>query len=113
MSSDALEEVERVIGRGGDADEVLRNVVSALHRRLGRYVRISFVETGRLVPGPAAGEETETTTFPISFQGRHVADLEAGGEVSAADGALLEHVASLVAPYALVGWDTGGEEWAP
>lgn len=27
--------------------------------------------------------------------------------------ALLERVATLVSPSALVGWDTGGEEWAP
>ena len=114
MTADALAEVERVLERGGEADEVLREVVSVLHDRLGRYVRISFVEGDGLAPGPAAGEEASTTTaFPISFQGRHVADLEAGGEPAPADRAVLEHVADLLSPYALVGWDTGGEAWTP
>jgi hypothetical protein len=111
--SGALEAVERVLNRGGEADDVLRQVVAILHERLGRYVRISFVESDRVVPGPAMGAETATTAFPIAFQGRRVADLEAGGEPTEEDRALLERVAILVSPYALVGWDTGGEEWTP
>ena len=109
----ALDAVERIVSGGGEADEVLRRVVAVLHERLGRFVRISFVEADGLVPGPAAGEEAETTPFPITFQGNQVAALEAGGELSAEDAALLEEVATLVSPYALVGWDTGGEEWTP
>jgi hypothetical protein len=108
-----LEAVERVLDHGGEADDVLRRVVSLLHDRLGGFIRISFVEAGALVPGPAAGEEAETTPFPVSFQGSRVADLEAGGRLTPEDAALLEHVASLVSPYALVGWDTGGEDWTP
>ena len=111
--SGALEAVERVLDRGGEADDVLRQVVAILHERLGRYVRISFVEGNGLAAGPAAGAETETTAFPIAFQGRRVADLEVGGDLSSEDTALLERVAILVAPYALVGWDTAGEEWTP
>jgi hypothetical protein len=111
--SGALEAVERVLNRGGEADDVLRQVVTILHERLGRFVRISFIEAGALVAGPAAGEQSETTAFPVSFQGSRVADLEAGGELSAEDETLLARVATLVSPYALVGWDTGGEEWAP
>ena len=109
----ALEAVERVLNRGGEADDVLRQVVTILHERLDRYVRISFVETDSLVPGPAAGDETETTAFPIAFQGSRVAELEVGGALTDEDRALLERVAILVSPYALVAWDTGGEEWTP
>ncbi len=109
----ALEEVERVVDRGGDADDVLRDVVATLHEQLGRFVRISFVENDRLSPGPAAGEESETTSVPIEFEGRRVAELELGGAASDDEHALLERVAMLLSPYALVGWDTGGEEWAP
>jgi hypothetical protein len=108
-----LQEVEGVVSEGGDADDILRRVVSILHARLGRFMRITFVEADELVPGPAAGHETETTAFPISFQGRHVADLEAGGELSSVERALLERVAAILSPYALVGWDTGGKEWTP
>ena len=109
----ALEAVERVLDSGGEADDVLRQVVAILYVRLGSFVRISFVESDSLVPGPAAGEETPTAAFPIAFQGNRVADLEAGGELTDEDRALLERVAVLVSPYALVGWDTGGEQWNP
>jgi hypothetical protein len=112
-NSGALEAIERVLNRGGEADDVLRQVVTILHERLGRYIRISFVEADDLLPGPAAGDETATTAFPIAFQGRRVADLEAGGELTSPDRVLLERVALIVSPYALVGWDTGGEEWTP
>lgn len=111
--SEALQAVERVIDGGGEADEVLREVVAILHARLGRFLRISFVEDGGLVPGPAAGEETEVTPFPVTFQGSRVADIEASGPHSAEDEALLQRVATLIAPYALVGWDTGGQAWMP
>ena len=110
---DAVEAVERLLNQGGDADDVLRAVVAVLHERLERFCRISFVEADDLVPGPAAGDEAETTAFPISWEGRRVADLEIGGELGEADRALIERIALLVAPYALVGWDTGGEQWAP
>jgi hypothetical protein len=111
--SGALEAVERVLNRGGDADEVLRRVVAIVHERLGRFVRISFVEPEEPAPGPAAGEETATVAFPIAFQGNRVADLELGGELTEEDRALAERVAILVSPYALIGWDTGGEKWTP
>jgi hypothetical protein len=111
--SGALEGIERVLNRGGEADDVLRQVVTILHERLDRFVRISFVESDVLVPGPALGEESATTAFPIAFQGSRVADLEAGGDLTDDDRALLERVAILVSPYALVGWDTLGEEWTP
>jgi len=109
----ALEAVERVLESGGEADDVLRQVVAILHERLGGFVRISFVEETVLVPGPAAGDETATTAFPIAFQGNHVADLEAGGELRDEDRALLERVVILISPHALVGWDTQGEVWNP
>jgi hypothetical protein len=111
--SDVLEAVEHLLDRGADADDVLRSVVALLHERLGRFVRVSFVEDGALVPGPAAGAEATTTAFPIRFEDAHVADLEAGGRLDDAERALLERVAALVAPYALVGWDTGGSAWEP
>jgi hypothetical protein len=111
--SGALDAVEQVVSRGGEADTVLREVVTVLHEHLDRFVRISFVEGEEMVRGPAAGEEVAATAFPIVFQGNRVADLEAGGELSLGEQAVLERVAVLVSPYALVGWDTGGEEWTP
>jgi hypothetical protein len=115
--SGALEAIDRILNRGGDADEVLRQVVAVLYDRLEgcSWVGISFVEAGELVLGPERGERTaEPTAIPISYDGNVVAEL---GLVSAgldAEGeAFLERVALLVSPHCLVGWDTGGEAWAP
>ena len=112
-TSAALEAIERVLSHGGDADDVLRDVVAILHERLGRFVRISFVEEETLAPGPEAGEETPGSSFQIVWNGRRVAELEVGGAATAEESALLERVATIVSPYALVGWDTGGRAWTP
>jgi hypothetical protein len=110
----ALEAVDRLINRGGEADEVLRAVVSALRERMGyRFVGIAFVEGGRMELGPAAGAQGRVTTgFPIVFQASPVGELRVE-PVPADDGerAFLERVATLVSPYCLVGWDTGGVPW--
>ena len=112
--SGALEAIERVLNRGGDADDVLREVVGILHERLDRFVRIGFVERDALVPGPAAGEPAPTNGFPIVYEGRRVADLEVAGELDEETRLLLGRVATLVSPYALVGWDEpGGWEDVP
>jgi hypothetical protein len=109
-----LEAVERLAHEGSEADDVLRSVVELLHERLGRFVRVSFVEEGTLVPGPAAGEEAAATTaVPVRFERAHVADLEVAGTPAAEDRALVERVAEIIAPFALVGWDTGGLGWEP
>ena len=109
----ALEQIERVVAGGGEADDVVREVVRILHEQLGRFVRLSFVEANRIVPGPAAGEPADTTAFPVRFGDAEVAELEVAGELSAGDRDLLERVATLIAEHALVAWDTGGEAWEP
>ncbi len=59
-ASGALEAVDRILNRGGDADDVLRQVVAALHERAGyAWAGILFVEGGDLVLGPQAGEPDE------------------------------------------------------
>ena len=110
-SSGALEAIERILTRSDDADEVLRDVVAALHSDYS-WVGISFVEGGELVIGPALGEQTvEPTRIPISYENKIVAEL--GVIADEIDRASLERVAVLIAPYCLVGWDTGGEAWSP
>jgi hypothetical protein len=109
----ALEAVDRILNRGGEADDVLREVVDVLVARGGcAWAGILFREQGELVLGPQAGEPrpSERTQLPVVFQGDHVAELAADG---CADRALLERVAVLVSPYCLVGWDTGGVPWDP
>jgi hypothetical protein len=110
-SGGALEAIERILDRGSDADEVLRDVVAVLHSDYS-WVGISFLEEGELVLGPALGEHTvQPTRIPISYENNVVAELGVIGDEI--DRALLERVAVLIAPYCLVGWDTGGEAWAP
>jgi len=111
----ALEAVDRLINRGGDADDVLRGVVHALPSRVGYdFVEIAFVEGDTLEPGPAAGSSAggEAYSVAIVFEGRVVGELQV--EPAPADPeerAFLERVATLVSPYCLVGWDTGGVPW--
>jgi putative methionine-R-sulfoxide reductase with GAF domain len=110
----ALDAVERILNRGGDTDDVLREVVSALHARL-RYgwVGIRFVEGDKLVLGPAEGVPGGAeTSVPIRYEGRAVAELAVVG-AAAGDAGLLERVATLISAHCLVGWDTGGTGWTP
>jgi len=112
----ALEGVDRLVNRGGEADDVLRAIVRTLSERIGySYVGIAFVEGDRLELGPAEGSPGGgALAFPIAFEGRRVGELRVepppeGDE----ERAFLERVATLIAPYCLVGWDTGGKRWEP
>ena len=110
--SASLEALDRILNRGGDADDVLREVVRVLAERYD-YAGIKFVEGERLVAGPATGTPDEAvTSWPISFQGMKVAELEVS-PMPAGDREFLERVTTIVSPYCLVGWDTGGEPWRP
>jgi hypothetical protein len=105
----ALEAVDRILNRGGDADDVLRSVLTAVHARGIRYARIRFVEEGGLVDGPSVGQETEAVTVPVHYQGDRIGELT----VATDDVAFAERLATLISAYVLVGWDTGGQDWAP
>jgi hypothetical protein len=112
----ALEAVDRILERGGDADDVLRQVVAVLHGMDDfSWIGISFVEEGELVLGPAQGERTaEPTAIPISYENNVVAELGVvAEELNTDERNFLERVALLISPYCLVGWDTGGESWSP
>jgi hypothetical protein len=112
-TSPALEAVESILGRGGDADDVLRRVVATLHERAGyAWAGVFFVEEGSLTLGPAAGEPdaSRRSQVPVFWQGNRIAELAVDGAPEE-DHAFLERVASLVSGHCLVGWDTGGEPW--
>jgi hypothetical protein len=117
MSStdEALEAVDRILTSGGDADDILREVVAALHAQVGyRWAGIFFLEDGELALGPQAGtpDEPRRTNVPVTWQGAPVAEL-AVDDAPEEDRMFLERVAVLVSGYCLVGWDTGGESWEP
>jgi hypothetical protein len=106
--------IEQIVAGGSDADDVLRDVVAALQQRYA-WVGISFVEEDELVLGPSQGERAgDPATIPISYEHNVVAELAVvATKLDDQDRALLERVAELIAPYCLVGWDTGGQAWSP
>jgi putative methionine-R-sulfoxide reductase with GAF domain len=109
----ALEAIDGILDRGGDADEVLRDVVGALTERAGyAWAGVFFTEEGVLQLGPQAGEpdESRRTTVDVVWSGARVAVLAVDG-ARVEDAAFLERVAVLVSGQCLVGWDTGGEPW--
>ena len=95
-SSGALEAVERILNRGGDAGDVLRQVVEVLHERTGSWVAIAFDSNVR---ASAGGEKPENhQRHPIVRQGQTVAELWTSAD---ADPALCARVALIVSPYCL------------
>jgi hypothetical protein len=109
----ALEALDRVLNRGGDADDVLRDVVRVLFE-LYAFVGIDFIEQGAVVSGPSLGERPDdATVLPVAFEAANVANLVVAWPHPEEDRAFLERVALLISPYCLVGWDTGGERWEP
>jgi hypothetical protein len=109
----ALEAIGLILDRGGDADEVLREVVCALEERAGyAWVGILFAEDGDLRLGPQSGEPdaARRSSVDVTWKGARVAVLAVDG-ATPQDVAFLERVAVLVAGHCLVGWDTGGEPW--
>ncbi len=112
-SAGALDAVDRILNRGGDADDVLRAVVAALVERGGcAWAGILFSEQGELVLGPEAGSQrpAERAQVPVVYAGARVAELVADG---CGRPAFLDRVALLISAYCLVGWDTGGVPWDP
>ena len=114
-TSGALDAIERIVDTGGDADDILRQVVASMHDDAGYpWAGIFFVEAGDLLLGPHAGtpDEPNRTSVPVTWQGDRIAELAVDGAPEE-DRALLERVAVLVSGHCLVGWDTGGESWEP
>ena len=97
-----------------DADDVLRAAVAGLGETYDS-AGIAFVEQDELVLGPATGPAPgQTFAVPILYEGAPVAELRvAPADLSPEQRASLEREAEALAPYCLVGWDTGGEAWAP
>ena len=113
MSTRVLLELDRILERGGEPDDVLRDVTVALAAEpTVAWAGIAFLEEGHLVLGPAAGDQDEERRrrVPIAYQGEQVGELWVDGE---ADQGLLEHIAARISAHVLIGWDTGGEGWEP
>ena len=113
MSARGLEAIDRIVNDGGDADDVLRAVVSALASEPGiDWAGVLFLESGALALGPVAGtaDQARRLQVPVSYQGTQVGQLAVDG---VADTAFLDGVATLISAHVLLGWDIGGEVWEP
>lgn len=83
----ALEAVDRIVNRGGAADDVLRETLAVLDK-LYPYAAIRFDD----------GHEASAERYPVEFQGTKVAELEVAG--AAPDDALfLRRAATLISAY--------------
>jgi hypothetical protein len=111
--------VQAIIDGGEEADDILRAALSAVHEGAGApWSAIAFVEEGQMALGPVIGTAPDEApapvlAVPIVYRGDTVAALWLGGEPERNLDPELERAAALLAPYCLVGWDTGGEEWIP
>ena len=108
-----IDEVERLLAAEESSDDALRRVVALLPERLDgcEWAGLAFAEGEELVPGPAAGRRAPgaaETAVDVVYEGLRVGRLAVSPQ---ADAAVLERVAALIAPYCLVGWDTGGVDW--
>ncbi|MDX6630521.1 MAG: hypothetical protein QOH00_2767 [Gaiellales bacterium] len=111
--------VQAIVEGGEEADEILRASLAAVHEAAGApWSAIAFVEEREMAVGPLLGRAPEGTpepalSVPIVYRGETVAGLWFGSEAPRELAADLSRVAALLAPYCLVGWDTGGEHWDP
>jgi hypothetical protein len=104
--------IDEIIARGGEPDEALRAVVSALVDEGCSWAGILFAEGDELVLGPQAGEPDPglRLQLPVEYGGARVAELVVDG---CSDTSRLADVAAKIGELCLVGWDTAGEPWAP
>jgi hypothetical protein len=113
------EHVQAIVDGGEEADDILRAALAAVHEGVGApWSAIAFVEERQMVLGPVIGTAPDDSpapalSIPIVYRGDTVAALWFGGTASDAVEGELARAAALLAPYCLVGWDTGGEEWIP
>jgi hypothetical protein len=113
VSADTAEAVRRIVEAGGDADDVLRACVTCLADEPDvSWAGVALAEDGALQLGPSLGapDPGHRRRVPILFQSEAVGELWVDGTI---DRATLDRVAALIAPFVLIGWDTGGEDWDP
>lgn len=112
--SGVLAHVERLVAEAEEADALLRAVVTTLAEAYPPACGIRFVEEGAWSLGPWSGpEQPIVSDVAVRYDDEIVAELVGAAPLDAAARATWERVADLIAPYCLVGWDTGGEDWEP
>jgi putative methionine-R-sulfoxide reductase with GAF domain len=113
VNVELLAEIDGILDRGGEPDDVLREAVQALADSPDiAWAGIAFLDEGALILGPSAGKPTPSkrVSVPIAFQGSSVGELWVDGAV---ERRTLERIADRLSGHVLIGWDTGGEAWDP
>jgi hypothetical protein len=88
----ALEAVERILNRGGDAEDVLRGVLEALGARGISFARVQPAGSDGLNAGLTVGEQREAVAVPVVYEGLEVGSLELATD----DPPFAERVATLI-----------------
>jgi len=100
----ALEALDRVVNRGGDAEDVLRTVVELTHDLFENYDWVAIARA----QGDAIGEgkrppRDPQLRIPVLYEGEVVGELEIEPDpataFSAEDRTFLERLALLISPY--------------
>jgi len=99
----ALEAVERILNRGGDAEDVLRRVLEALGGRGISFARLRLAGSDGLDAGLTVGEQREAVAVPVVYEGLEVGSLELATD----DRAFAERVATLISHH-VARLETGG-----
>ncbi len=100
----ALEAVERILNRGGDAEDVLRGVLDAFDARGISFARVQLAGGD----GLEVGERRASIAAPVAYEGSEIGSLE----VAADDRAFVERVATLISHY-VARLETGGDAASP
>jgi hypothetical protein len=100
----ALEAVERILNRGGHSDDVLREVLNALHARGVAFGLVRFAAGDRFADGPSVGERASALQTTVVFAGETVGVLE----LEVDDAQFAARVATLISPYVRSGRDIRG-----
>ena len=87
----ALEAVERILNRGGDAEDVLREVLDALGARGISFARVQLAGGD----GLEVGERRASIAAPVAYEGSEIGSLA----LAADDRAFVERVATLISWY--------------
>lgn len=93
----ALEAVDRILNRGGEADDVLREVLEALETRGVSYGVVRFAEGEGLVEGPSIGRQVAGVEAAVVYEGSTIGSLE----LAVDDRRFVDRVAKLISPYLL------------
>jgi hypothetical protein len=91
----ALEAVERILNRGGNAEDVLREVLAALRLRGISFASVQVAGRNGLGDALVVGEQGERIVAPVVHEGSEIGSLA----LAADDRAFVERVATLISWY--------------